>query len=152
MTRSFSNWTRWRERAQLPGIKFPGVYAIALADDDIASTPFIWRKEIIYIGVTVSKGGLKSRLQQFDNTINKKEGHGGAVRVRFKHRDYDALVSKLFVSVNYTECDVKPNLPKPSDLRLIGSVLQQEYECFAVFAEKFGRWPEFNDKKESRKK
>jgi hypothetical protein len=152
MTKSFSNWTRWRERDQLPGKEFPGVYVIALADEDIASTPFAWREEIIYIGMTISKGGLKSRLQKFDDTINKKEGHGGATRVRFKHRDYNVLVSKLFVSVNYTECDVKPNLPKPSDLRLMGSVLQHEYECFAVFAEKFGWRPEFNDKKNSRKK
>jgi hypothetical protein len=152
MTKSFSKWTRWVERNQLPGIKYPGVYAIALADENIASTPFAWREEIIYVGVTISKGGLKSRLQQFDNTINGKEGHGGAVRVRFKHRDYNALVSRLFVSVNYTECDAKPNLPKPSDLRLMGLVLQQEYECFAVFTEKFKRWPEFNNKKESRKK
>jgi hypothetical protein len=102
--------------------------------------------------MTISKSGLESRLQQFDNTINGKEGHGGAVRVRFKHQDYNMLVSKLFVSINYTECDVKPNLPRPSDLRLMGFVLQQEHECFAVFAEKFERWPEFNDKKKSRKK
>lgn len=152
MTENFSHWTRWRERERLPGIRFPGVYVIAMSDENIALTPFTWREEIIYVGMTISKGGLKSRLQQFDNTINGKEGHGGAVRVRFKHRDYNMLASKLFVSVNYNECDVKPNLPKPSDLRLMGSVLQHEYECFAVFAEKFGRWPEFNDKKNSRKK
>jgi hypothetical protein len=150
MTERFSNWTRWRDRDQLPGIKFPGVYVIVLSDKDIASTPFTWCKEIIYIGMTNSKGGLKSRLQQFENTINGKEGHGGAVRVRFKHRDYNALVSKLFVSVSHTECDVTSN--KPSDLRLMGNVAQQEFECFASFAEMFGRLPEFNDKKNSPKK
>ena len=150
MTESFSNWTRWRDRDQLPGIKFPGVYVIAMSDKDIASTPFTWRKEIIYIGMTNSKGGLKSRLQQFENTINGKEGHGGAVRVRFKHRDYNALVSKLFVSLSHTECDVTSN--KPSDLRLMGNVAQQEYKCFAGFAKMFGQLPEFNDKKNSPKK
>ena len=42
---------------------------------------FDWIKEIIYIGMTNSKGGLKNRLQQFDNTIAGKTGHGGAQRV-----------------------------------------------------------------------
>ncbi|MCU0784161.1 MAG: hypothetical protein MUF81_08990 [Verrucomicrobia bacterium] len=131
-------------------MKYPGIYAIALSDEDIASTPFTWRKEIIYIGMTNSKGGLKSRLQQFENTINGKDGHGGAVRVRFKHRNYNTLVSKLFVSVSHTECDVTSK--KPSALRLMGKVAQQEYECFAIFAEMFGELPEFNDKKKSPKK
>jgi len=150
MTKSFSNWTRWRDRDQLEGIKFPGVYVIALSGKDIATIPFRWSEKIIYIGMTNAKGGLKSRLQQFDNTINGKEGHGGAARVRFKHRDYNAIVSKLFVSVSRTECNVTSN--KPSDLRLMGNVAQQEYECFAVFVKMFRRLPEFNDKKNSPKK
>jgi len=150
MNKRFSKWMRWRERDALGDtMKYPGIYAIELSDEDIASTLFAWRKEIIYVGMTNAKGGLKSRLQQFDNTINGREGHGGAARVRFKHRDYNALVSKLFVSVSHTECEVTSN--KPSDLRLMGNVAQQEYECFAVFVEMFGRLPEFNDKKNSPK-
>jgi hypothetical protein len=58
----------------------------------------------------------------------------------------NTLVSKLFVSVSHTECDVSSN--KSSDLRLMGTVLQKEYECFALFVENnFGQLPEFNDKK-----
>jgi hypothetical protein len=34
----------------------------------------------------------------------------------------------------------------------MGNVVKQEYECFAVFVEKFGKLPEFNDKKRSPKK
>ena len=117
-------------------LKFPGVYAIAYSDNDITATPFEWSEEIIYIGMTNAKGGLKSRLQQFENTIFDRRGHGGAERVRYKHRDYNQLVSKLFVSISHTECDVKSN--RPSDLRLMGSVARQEYDCFAIFAEKFG--------------
>jgi hypothetical protein len=57
----------------------------------------------------------------------------------------------IFVSVSHTEFDVSSN--KPSDLRLMGTVLQKEYECFALFAENnFGQLPEFNDKKKSPKK
>jgi hypothetical protein len=152
MDKTFSKWVRWRERNQLGNtLKYPGVYAVALSDKDIASTPFEWLKEIIYIGMTNSKGGLKSRLQQFENTIKGKEGHGGAARVLFKHGDYSALDSKMYVSICHTECDVLSN--KSSDLLLMGKVARQEYECFAIFVEKFGNGlPEFNDKKRSPKK
>ena len=151
MNQIFSDWVRWPERNRLgETLRFPGVYAIALSNNELASSSFEWSDEIIYIGMTNAKGGLKSRLQQFENTIIGKTGHGGAERVMHKHRDYNLLVSKLFVSVSYTECDVISN--KPSDLRLMGQVAQQEYECFAIFVEKFGRLPEFNDKKKSPKK
>jgi len=155
MDQTFSPWLRWVDRNQLGEIlKFPGVYVIALSEKNLASTPFEWSEEIIYIGMTNSKGGLKSRLQQFENTIKGKSGHGGAERVRHKHGDYNLLVPGLFVPVNYTECDVSSN--KSSDLQLMGKVAQQEYECFAVFVEKFPNHPfqvpEFNNKQKSQKK
>ena len=154
MKKSFSKWMRWRDRHQLgDAMKNPGVYVIAISNRNIAKRPFSWRPEIVYIGMTKSKGGLKSRLRQFDDTINWKKGHGGAERFRKTHRHYGKLVPKLFVSISYTECDdLKRNPPTSSDLRLMGMVLQQEYVCFAIFVEKFKRWPQFNDMKRSKKK
>ena len=72
----FSHWVRWESRDTLNGIHNPGVYALALSRKDISYTKFNWRKEIIYFGMTNSRGGLKARLKQFDNTIIGKEGHG----------------------------------------------------------------------------
>jgi hypothetical protein len=40
----------------------------------------------------------------------------------------------------------------PEDLRIMGDVVKHECECFAVFREKFGALPEFNDMKRSPKK
>jgi hypothetical protein len=100
--------------------------------------------------MTNAKGGLKSRLQQFDNTIKGKEGHGGAQRVRFKYASYKKLAPRLFVSVSPYKCNVTSN--KPSDLRIMGEVAKQEYECFALFAKRYKGLPEFNDKKRSPKK
>jgi len=131
-------------------LQYQGVYAIALSHNDISGELFSWRSEIFYIGMTNSKGGLKSRLQQFENTIIGKDGHGGAHRVRFKHPDYNTLVPKLYVSVCSYKCNVLSNAPE--DFRIMGDVAKFEYECFAVFAEKFGKLPEFNDKKRSPKK
>jgi len=86
--KGFSQWVQWHDRTNLQGIKSPGIYVIAKSNRNIAKRPFSWRKEIVYIGMTISKAGLKSRLQQFDDTINWKKGHGGAERFRKIHRDY----------------------------------------------------------------
>jgi len=44
---------------------------------------------------------------------------------------------------------VKSNTPK--DLRIMGHVAKFEYDCFAIYVEKFGKLPEFNNKRESPK-
>ena len=146
----FSKWAKWLERHELQRLKFPGVYVIVLSNSDILETRFSWRPEIIYIGMTNAKGGLKSRLQQFDYTIKGGDGHGGGHRVRFKYPDYKKLVSRLYVSVCPQECDAESN--KPIDLRIMGDIAKQEYECLARYVQMFRRLPEFNDKKRSPKK
>ena len=150
MSNAFTMWVHWTDREQLPGMLYPGIYALAISADNISGVKFSWVSEIVYIGMTNSKGGLRSRLGQFENTIRGKDGHGGGHRVRFKHPDYAALVSDLYVAVCAFACDVMSE--EPLDLRIMGDVAKQEYECFARFAEQFGRLPEFNDKKRSPKK
>lgn len=150
MEPTFSTWVKWNNRTELPNLSYPGIYALAIIEVDIAGTPFSWTIETVYVGMTNAKGGLKSRLNQFDNTVKGGDGHGGGHRVRFKHPDYVALTSKLFVSTCPFLCDVTSESLK--DLRIMGEVAKQEYECFAKFIERFGRLPEFNDKKRSPKK
>ena len=150
MKTTFTNWTHWKDRQRLPDLSYPGVYAIAIAKTDISGTPFSWIPEIVYVGMTNAKGGLKSRLGQFDNTIKGKRGHGGGKRVRFKHKEYKTLSSKSYVSVCAFNCDVEAM--DPHNLRIMGEVTKYEYECFALFVEKFGQLPEFNDKQRSPKK
>jgi len=147
---SFSVWMKWCERNNLDALENPGIYSIALSNEDISNMPFSWRREIIYVGMTNSKGGLKSRLQQFDNTIKGKDGHGGAHRVRFKYPNYDSLTPQLYVSVSQTKCSVTSKTPV--DLRLMGAVAAQEYDCFALYVEAFGELPEFNNMARSPKK
>lgn len=150
MNKTFSAWTKWSERAGLGSLKCPGVYALAISRTNLSGQLFSWQREIVYIGMTNAKGGLKSRLQQFDNTIKGGDGHGGGHRVRFKHPDFAKLTKQLYVSVCPQECDVTSN--SPSDLRLMGKVANHEYECFAAFVDAFGYLPEFNDKLRSPKK
>lgn len=90
-----------------------------------------------------------NRFKQFDNTIIRKTGHGGADRFRYKYEDYQDLVYRLFISVCSVECNVKSNSPK--DLRIMGEVAKFEYDCLANYVKKFGNLPEFNDKRKSPK-
>jgi hypothetical protein len=145
----FTNWRPWLERGDHPHITRAGVYAIAYSCELLTGRAFSWQKEIIYVGMTNAVAGLKGRLKQFDNTIAGKRGHGGADRVRFKHRDYPTFCQQAYVAVRSFQCDPTSNLPK--DLRIMGEVAQFEYLCLAHFVEKFGRLPEFNNKKEAPK-
>jgi hypothetical protein len=142
-------WVNWPERDNLNGINNPGVYALAVSDNDISNSKFDWLKEITYFGMTNSCRGLKSRLKQFDNTINLKEGHGGGERFRYKYRDYKKLIKKLFVAVCPIECDVTSNDPK--DLLKMGEVHMLEFYCFAEYVTRFNELPEFNNKREATK-
>lgn len=145
----FTSWQKWPTREELPGIKYPGVYVLSYLNEDLITTEFSWRKEIIYVGMTNSLSGLQGRLKQFDNTIIGKTGHGGADRVRYKYPDYNTLTQKLYVSVAAFECSPKKATSK--DLLIMGDVAKFEYECFAHFQNTFGSLPEFNNKKSSPK-
>ena len=147
--KKFSVWGPWQTREELGGLQYPGVYAVAYTLRDLSGKQFTWRKEIIYVGMTNAAAGLKGRLKQFDNTIVGKKGHGGADRVRYKYRNYSNLVKGLYVAVAPFKCDTLSNEPK--DLRTMGQVARFEYICFAYFVERFGKLPEFNNKKESPK-
>ena len=116
-----------------------------MSNKDISNAPFDWIEEIVYFGMTNSVGGLKLRLKQFDNTVSGKEGHGGGERVRYKYGNYTELIKRLSVSVSPIQCDVKSN--KAEDLLKMGEVAYWEYYCFAEYVERFGRLPEFNDRK-----
>ncbi len=148
--RTFSQWVKWAARRNLTDAELPGVYAIAISNTDISNQDFSPCEEIVYFGMTNARGGLKSRLGQFDRTIQGGQGHGGAMRVRVKHRDYRMLAPLLYVAVCPYQCDVTSNAP--SDLRTMGEVAKHEYECLADFVGAFNSLPEFNDKAKSPKK
>ncbi|MDO6463482.1 hypothetical protein [Pseudoalteromonas carrageenovora] len=139
----FTNWVRWCDRNVTEEVKYPGIYIVAVADEDISGSNFSWTTDIAYVGMTNSLKGLAGRLKQFDNTIKGKSGHGGADRMRLKYQNYNELVNKLYVAVAPFTCNVKSH--KPEDLRVMGEVAKFEYDCFACFTELFGCLPEFND-------
>src|SRR4030042_1470559 len=76
----FSRWAHWADRMRLEGLRSPGVYALAISEQDLSGKPFSWIEQVVYVGMTNAVSGLKGRLKQFDNTIIGKSGHGGAER------------------------------------------------------------------------
>jgi len=147
----FSNWIIWLDRNDLKDLQYPGIYVISYNKHDISKDNFARIREIIYVGMTNSKGGLKRRLRQFDYTISGKgNNHSGAKRVRDIYNNYDKLIKYLYVAIRPFKCGVTSI--KEEDLRIMGKVAEYEYICFAEYVKRFGMLPEFNDKKRSPKK
>lgn len=142
MIDKFTNWIKWEDRNRLDGLKYPGIYCIAVSNKSLTKFSFI--PELEYIGMTNSKGGLKSRLMQFDSTIKKKRtNHGGADRFLYQYENYDEVKDNLYVATRSFKCNNKNPLPK--DLRIMGEVTKCEYDCWAIYIENNGRYPKFND-------
>ncbi|GGK53635.1 MULTISPECIES: hypothetical protein [Flavobacteriaceae] len=143
MQNKFTNWIKWEDRNNLNGINYPGIYCIAVSDKLLTEFNFI--PELEYVGMTNSKGGLKSRLNQFDTTIKKKRtNHGGADRFLYKYQNYDAIKDSIYVAIQSFKCNTKN--PLPQDLRIMGEITKCEYDCWAMYIENNGRFPKFNDK------
>lgn len=146
----FSAWHRWSDRSQLPYLKFPGVYILAVSTKLLHGRAFSWLPEIMYVGMTNSIPGLVGRLRQFEETVRATRcSHGGADRVRYRYRSFPRLAKKLFLAVAAINCDVTANTP--TSLRAMGRVTKLEYDCLAQYVAKHGRLPEFNDKARSKK-
>lgn len=143
-------WTKWENRSQIPQIREPGVYFIALSGQDISGQTFCVIEEIIYIGVSISQKGVLGRFYQFQKAMEGKNGvHGGAERVRFKHTNAKTFFESAYICVKpfpLTENDPVYNWKQK------GECLKQEYVSIANYLEQFGRVPEFNDQNRSKKK
>lgn len=143
-------WIKWNNRKQISEIKEPGIYFIALSNIELTGKPFELNKEIIYIGMSISKKGVLSRLSQFEKGILGKDGtHGGAERVRFKHKNPDTFFGDIYVCVK--SFPLKHN-DEVYNWKQKGECVKHEYASFAEYLNNYGELPEFNDQKKSKKK
>src|SRR5438093_13169108 len=69
-----------------------------------------------------------------DQTMAGTLRHGGADRVRFKHRSYSGFVKKAYVAVAAFQC--QPESASARDLRVMGDVAGFEYLCLAQFIDR----------------
>lgn len=155
-----SKWVNWKERKKLPHLSDPGIYFIAFplngqSDEDFhkefLNKDFKICKQIIYIGMSIAKKGVGGRLNQFENTMKgNARVHGGADRVRFKHKSHEIFFKKAIISIKSFPISTGGNIS--TDLRIKGECVKHEFVSFAEYFDKFNELPEFNDHKKSKKK
>jgi hypothetical protein len=78
---SFSDWTRWADRAELP-LDEAGLYVIRARDDAVAGVRSKPRPEsrLLYVGETCNQT-LRKRLSQFNRSaFMGKPAHSGGTR------------------------------------------------------------------------
>ncbi len=143
-------WIHWKNRNQILDIRQPGIYFIAYSLNDMSNHDFKFQKEIVYIGMSISKKGVLGRLYQFKRAMEGKNGiHGGAERVRFKHKNYLHFFENCYL---YVDTFVLSEKDEVFNWKQKGECVKQEYVSFANYFEKHGELPEFNDQKRSKKK
>ncbi len=146
-----TSWYKWTDRKKITLKNQPAVYFIAISDVDLSGQTFSLLPEIVYIGMTISRSGLNGRLNQFEKAIKGSNNvHGGAERVRFKHKNADFLSKKTYVSAYLFPLSVKRDTA--NDWRIKAACVAKEYSSFADYIDLFGVLPEFNDAKRSPKK
>ena len=146
-----TKWYKWKDRNKIENRNQPAVYFIAHSNEDISGNEFSMRKEIVYIGMTISKNGLKGRLDQFENTMKGLfRTHGGAERVMFKHTNYRDFFEKAYISAKIFPLSISRDTP--NDWRVKGDCAGHEYKSFADYKEEFKELPEFNDPNKSKKR
>ena len=143
----FTKWVKWGNRNELANIGLPGVYVFAMSRRDISGTEFSWSRDVIYIGMSNAKAGIKARLKQFDNSIKGKRGHSGGIKIRRDHKNYKRLVSEFFVSIApFTD---KVNARPREDEKIIKRTLitKIEHDFLAQYFSNFRRLPTYNGKR-----
>jgi hypothetical protein len=145
-----TKWMPWNKRNDILKKNQPAIYYIAYSKSEIQDNAFSFIKEIVYIGMTISKKGLKGRLDQFEKAMmGANRVHGGAERVRVKHKDADIFFKNTYVSACIFELSKEKN--KPDDWRIKGECVKHEYKSFAEYLDEHGELPEFNDMERSKK-
>jgi len=136
----FEPWVEWGSK---PDIKYPGIYLIAITSSKLKDKKPDF-KDVVYVGMTNSKGGLSARLKQFDTSIKGKSAHSGGTRIYNDLGDYNQWAKKLFVSTRQIKCNTDKLTRGPHDLQNMGKCAALEYEILAEFKEKINKEPKYN--------
>lgn len=141
----FSKWYTWKGRNNFPDIKYPGVYMIAITDKNLSGTKPNF-KDVKYIGMTNSQGGLCSRWNQFFRSIRGNRGHSGGNTIFSALGHYLKWNQNLFVCGMSIKCNTTKSSRTPNDLIRMGWVAFLEYEAISKFKKEIGKEPKYNTK------
>lgn len=142
---SFSPWKHWAERKEIQNSEYPGIYLISISKKDLLGQ-YPEYKDVVYIGMTNSKQGLRGRWNQFHNSISGKRGHSGGNTVFKELGYYQEWKESLYVSAMPIICNTVS--PDENDLLKMGWVAYLEYEAFSQYyeSENESNKPKYNKK------
>lgn len=143
-------WVKLDDKNLIKLKDVPGVYILAYSDEDIMEKE-IKIKDIFYVGMSNSKGGVRQRLKQFLTGIEKNKNHSAGMRFsteyanglpwsKFKER------KTFYVASISIPCEVSKDKRNADDLRTMGIVAKLEYDVLAFMKEKTGKEPDLNKK------
>jgi len=137
----FSLWYKWENRNMYQQREYPGVYLIAISNKNLENQNPLF-SDVVYIGMTKRKQGLRGRWQDFQKAINGGEGHSGGKAIFKDKGPYQNWAEKLYVSAMSIICNVMN--PTSDDYIKMGWIAFLEYEAFAKFYEEVGGHPKYN--------
>lgn len=138
----FSKWYAWENRTRYPLVDYPGVYLISISSNSHLEGQEPRFEDVVYIGMTKSKNGLRGRWQQFFNAIKGREGHSGGKTVYRDKGHYSTWPDYLYVAAMGVKCDVIN--PTDHDYIRMGWVVYLECEAFAQYYQRVGGHPKYN--------
>lgn len=136
--------------SHLEGGEYPGVYLLAYSDKDLEGKN-VELKDVFYVGMSNSRGGVRQRLRQFLHGIENDALHSAARRF---YKEYAEGVPfsrikrrKTFYCVSASvRCVVNKETRTPDDLRKMGDIAALEYYALAYIKDKLNHEPELNKK------
>jgi len=139
---SLSQWYKWSNRKNYSLRKYPGVYCISITIKENLEGTDVHLKDVVYIGMTNSRGGLQSRWRQFYNSIRGKSAHSGGNTIFKDLGHFDTWQLQLYVAA----MGIKVNTANPTadDYRKMGMVAYLEYEAFAQYYKAIDGHPTYN--------
>lgn len=144
-------WTNLHtEQLCLEDEEYPGVYVLAYSEDDLEGKQ-VKEEQVFYVGMSHSLKGIKGRINQFRQGIEKGEGHSGGNRFYEKFADqvpYSQLQNKktFYVASVTVRCTVNKDKREAEDLRKMGEVARLEYYVLAHIKDHLHKEPELNKK------
>jgi hypothetical protein len=139
---TFSPWYQWKNRNSYPLRDYPGVYLISITHQPDLEGREPAFEDVVYIGMTNSRQGLKGRWQQFDNAVCGKRGHSGGNTIFGYKGHYTTWQTYLYVAGMGVPCNVRN--PTEEDYLKMGWIAYFEYEAFARYYRAVGGHPPFN--------
>ena len=144
-TLKFSAWIPWEDRHQYECRHMPSVYLLAISSKNLKGWSASYA-DTSYIGMTTARGGLISRWNQFDRSIQGKEGHSGGITIYRDLGNYKRWKRKLFVAAHPMQCNMHKNTRTANDLVRMGWVAFLEYKALAEYRKLMGKEPKYNTK------